>query len=103
MRGKSLMSDEDNPMCFICNTTLNLQVHHIFNGPNRTKSDEDGCWCYLCAYHHVDGNNSVHRNPERAMYLKRICQRKWEQRYEEEFPNSDYIEAFRKRYHKSYI
>ena len=105
-REKSILSDENEPQCFICNTTMMLEVHHIYNGPYRSKSDKDGCWCYLCAYHHRESNNAIHRNPERARWLKAYTQRKWEQRYIESkpaIPKADARQAFMRMYGKSYI
>ena len=105
-RGKSLLSDEEEPQCLICNTTMNLEVHHVYNGPYRSKSDKDGCWCYLCVYHHRESNNAIHRNPVRAKWLKAYCQRKWEKRYAESFPSIPKVDArgeFIKMYGKSYL
>lgn len=103
-RGKSIISEEKQ--CFICNSTMNLHVHHIYNGAYRSKSDRDGCWCYLCSYHHVDGNHSVHRDPERARWLKAYTQRKWEERFVASHPSVPKPDArgeFIKMYGKSYL
>lgn len=103
-RGKSIVSEEKQ--CFICNSTMNLHVHHIYNGAYRSKSDRDGCWCYLCSYHHVDGNHSVHRDPERARWLKAYTQRKWEERFVSSHPSVPKPDArgeFIKMYGKSYL
>lgn len=72
---KSLMCN--NRICFICGTTFNLHKHHIFGGSNRSKSEKDGCWCYLCAPHHNMSNCGVHFNRESDLKLKRICETAW--------------------------
>ena len=90
----SIMSDEK--MCFICETTLNLNRHEVFFGPNRQKSKEDGCWCYLCTSHHHMGPNSPHQSKEIDLQLKRMCQRRWEKKYG---TRDDFI----KRYGRSWL
>ena len=101
-RGKSILSEEKQ--CFICNSTMYLECHHVFNGANRTKSDEDGCWCWLCSYHHRTGNHAVHKDADRARWLKRYTQRRWEERYmkDHESDEEEAREAFLGRYRKSY-
>ena len=36
----------------------NVERHHVFGGPNRSKADEDGLWVPLTYAHH-QGNMSV--------------------------------------------
>lgn len=81
MRDKSLMSDESDPCCYVCGTTLNLHVHHCFPGCGRRKvSDEQGCWVYLCGPHHNMSNHGVHFDRKLDLRIRRDCQRRWEQR-----------------------
>ena len=92
---KSIVSNEHK--CLICGTTNNLHRHHIFMGTaNRQKSEEDGCWCYLCVWHHNGSNQGVHYNKGLDRNLKQHCQRRWEAIYGTR-------EDFIKRYGKSYI
>lgn len=72
---KSLLGDRK--ICFICGTTFNLHKHHIFGGANRSKSERDGCWCYLCAPHHNMSSKGVHFDREEDLILKKICQVAW--------------------------
>lgn len=73
---RSLMSDYRE--CFICRTIYNLHKHHIFEGVGRRKiSEREGCWVYLCAFHHNLSRYSVHYNKELDNTLKQICQRRW--------------------------
>ena len=92
---KSLMSNEK--VCFVCKTTFNLHKHHIFGGANRTKSDKDGCWCWLCASHHNMSNQGVHLNREADLRLKRICEMRWIK------ANNKTEEDFIKKYGRSYL
>lgn len=75
------MSDEDDPCCWVCGTTYNLHVHHIYGGTGRRPvSDREGCWVYLCGPHHNLSNEGVHFNHEMDALLKQECQRRWEER-----------------------
>lgn len=92
---KSLICNER--ICWRCGTSENLHKHHIFYGTaNRKKSEEDGCWCYLCGVHHNLSNQGVHFDKRFDLYLKRHCQMKWEAEYGD---RSEFI----KRYGKSYL
>ena len=83
--------------CYFCRRTQNLNKHHIFFGTaNRRLSEEDGCWVYLCTEHHTMTNQSVHRNIDVDLRLKRECQKEWEGIYGDR-------EQFIKRYGKSYL
>ncbi len=94
---KSLISNKKE--CYVCKTTYNLHCHHIFEGTGRRKlSDDDGCWVWLCAYHHNMSNEGVHFNKKLDLELKRRCELKW--------LLDDYdrcINDFIKRYTKNYL
>ena len=92
---KSLLSDEKK--CYICGTTNWLEKHHIFGASNRNHSEEDGCTCYLCRYHHTGSKQSVHMNAEMAWKLKAETQRKWMKHY------GKTEDDFRARYGRSYL
>lgn len=91
---KSLMNNEK--VCFLCGTTLNLHKHHIFGGANRSKSEKEGCWCYLCAFHHNMSDRGVHMNREADLMLKRICQKSW--MIANNKTEDDFIKEFGKNY-----
>lgn len=92
---RSLLSNEKR--CFFCNAPDNLDRHHIFFGTaNRKLSEEDGCWVWLCVYHHTLSDMSVHHNRNLDLILKGACQGEWEKQYGGR-------EAFIKRYGKSWI
>lgn len=87
--------------CFLCMLEGNnfyyeeTEKHHVFNGPDRTASEEDGMTVYLCVKHHRDGPKAVHNNCDNDLLLKRYAQAVWEQQGTRE--------AFRKRYRMSYL
>jgi hypothetical protein len=92
---KSLL--QRNKACYICGTTLNLHLHHIFYGTaNRSISDADGCVVYLCQAHHT-GARGVHFNKKLDLSLKMKC----EQAYLKQ--NSKTIDDFIQRYGKNYL
>lgn len=91
---KSILSEERE--CFRCKTTLNLQVHHIFNSAYRKKSEKYGYWCYLCMDCHT-GKRGVHTTVEGRAYwnnLKRLCQIHFEETHSRE----DFIREFGQNY-----
>lgn len=91
---RSLISNEK--CCHICGTTKGIHKHHIFYGTgNRQVSEEQGCWCYLCAFHHNMSAYGVHFNSELDLKLKRLCQWKWE---EKNGSREDFIRTFGKSY-----
>ena len=92
---KSLISDKKE--CLMCGTTKDLHKHHVYPGTaNRKKSEQDGCWVYLCARHHNMSNYSVHFNKELDRRLKAYCQTLWEKKYGDRT-------AFIHRFGKSYL
>lgn len=83
--------------CYVCDDTVLTHKHHIYEGTaNRKKSEQDGCWVYLCFFHHNGSNESVHFDKKLDMKLKRECQEKWESIYGDR-------EDFIKRFGKSYL
>lgn len=93
--GESLLMD-GHIWCFICHKTSGLERHHIFGGAGRRSiSDREGCWIYLCKYHHNGSSISVHGNHNMDMYVKKACQRKWE---ELKGDRQEFIKLFGKNY-----
>lgn len=82
--------------CFICHSTSNLHLHHIFGASNRNHSTKFGLTCYLCAYHHNMSDEGVHFRRETDLALKEYAQRKFEANWGDR-------EAFRKIFGKSWI
>lgn len=90
MPTKSLIDNEKR--CFVCHGTHNLERHHIFNGPYRSKAEKDGMWVWLCAEHH----RQIHAYFQMRRKLKEMGQRI----YEEKIGTR---QEFRQRYGKNYI
>lgn len=92
---KSIM--QENKECFVCKTTLGLELHHCFFGSaNRKLSDVDGCTVYLCRDHHT-GPYGVHCNRQLDLSIKRQCQTAWQEQYQKS------VDDFIARYGKSYL
>lgn len=91
---KSILSIDQQ--CWVCGTTQNLHVHHIFYGSaNRKLSDKYGCVVCLCGKHHNLSNEGVHFNRDLDLLLKKTTQREWEKRYGN---REDFIKTFGRSY-----
>lgn len=70
---------QKNKECYLCKTTMNLHLHHIYHSTALRKiSDKNGFVCYLCARHHNMSNEGVHFNKSFDLWLKRMCQEVFE-------------------------
>lgn len=80
--------------CYICHTTYGLHKHHIYPGAMRNKSEQYGCWVWLCGAHHNLSNKGIHfdRNLDRQM--RRLCQ----ERFTEAYPDEDFMQIFKHNY-----
>ena len=71
--------------CYLCErlgeprSWAYLEKHHIFDGPNKKISEENGFTVKLCVDHHREGPRAVHRNIDMMRLLQRDAQRKYEQ------------------------
>ncbi len=92
---KSIISNERE--CLVCKTKQGLHKHHIFYGTaNRKKSEKYGCWCYLCGKHHNLSSEGVHFNKALNQKIQSKCQA----RFEELYPDLDFIKIFGRSYRK---
>lgn len=64
--------------CYLCHTTQDLHLHHVYGGGNRKVSDREGFTVWLCAKHHNMSGFSVHFNKAMDYYLKAECQAQYE-------------------------
>ncbi len=55
-----------------------LERHHVFDGPNRAVSEENGFTVRLCVGHHREGPDAVHKNANMMRILQRDVQRTYE-------------------------
>lgn len=98
---KSILQ-EKNGICFLCDVLegntrqqYGLHKHHVFFGPNRQRSDEDGMFVYLCIRHHETGQDAVHRDKGSRVMLQIYAQEIYEKTHTRE--------QFIARYGRSYI
>lgn len=98
---KSIMVDEsaDYAECFICGRNGcgdHLDMHHIFEGTGeRPLSDKYGLKVPLCHSRcHLYGPESVHKNVE----VRNDLERKGQERFEEVYPELDFLQIFGKNY-----
>ena len=94
---KPSLYESNGRVCFVCRRPFDLHRHHVFPGNGRRDvSEEEGCWLYLCDYHHNMSNRSVHMDRVFDMELRRDCQRRWEER--EGKGHEDFIRLFGESY-----
>lgn len=93
--GKSIITD-DMEHCFLCGSTNNIEVHHVFFGTgNRKISDKYKLVVPLCAFHHR-GGNSVHQSRELDLMIKEVGQSHFEKKVGSR-------EEFRRLFGRSYL
>lgn len=72
---------QDGKYCFLCGRMGSpddpLDMHHIYHGSLRDKSEQYGLWVYLCHNRcHITGQYAVHNNAETDLWLKQEAQKK---------------------------
>lgn len=82
--------------CAICGSTQWLEVHHVYNGPFRKKSERFGAVVDLCHFCHNEPPNGVHHNAENMRKLKARYQEKIMEEYG--MTERDFIREFGKSY-----
>lgn len=77
---KQIGFSDEYRTCFLCGrseTSFNrLEVHHIFQGSNRNKSEKYGLTVTLCHSCHNEPPYGAHFNKQTAKYLHRYGQEK---------------------------
>lgn len=75
----------DDGTCYLCRKLNhdyrihnNLEEHHVFGGPNRKISEENGFKLKLCPEHHRTGPEAVHRSIKSMRLLQEEAQRSYE-------------------------
>lgn len=91
---KSILKND--PVCFVCGNPYSVQKHHIYGGGNRSVSEDNGFWVYLCPRHHTRTIYSVHGDPDHRLdkELKAMCQ----SIYEREHTREDFIRLIGRSY-----
>ena len=90
---KSLLNTEKGT-CYICGRYGQTHKHHIFGGPNRSHSEREGLYVYLCPMCHNIGRNSVHMNPGANRWL----QKEGQMAFETVHTRKDFMDIFGKNY-----
>lgn len=91
---------KDKEHCFICGMNTNLEpldCHHVFGSANRKKSEKYGLKVYI--HHnkcHIFGAQSVHKNREVDLAVKRLAQKKAMRHYG--WTTEQFIEIFGKNF-----
>ena len=90
---RSILQPDDDPVCYISGSQVNLDCHHIYHGnANRKLADKYGCWVWL----RHDIHMSLHdRDKKLDKYLQKECQKKFEETHTRK--------EFRKIFGKSYL
>ena len=83
---------KDLEHCYLCGA-CDPQIHHIFNGVNKKKSEKYGLIMPLCMNHHT-GDFGVHTIPQLMKETKAFGQEKFELYY----PELNFREIFGKNY-----
>lgn len=70
--------------CYMCmkrgdfSPKPHLQKHHVFMGPNRRISEEQGFYVWLCPECHIFNSHAVHKDNEACRKLQREAQQAYE-------------------------
>ena len=65
-------------VCYICRRHTETALHHIYHGPLRKMSEENGFTAFLCPDCHQYAPHAVHRCREADLKLKARCQEVYE-------------------------
>ena len=86
---------KDDKVCYICGYPLYgaKDKHHVFNGPQRNKSEEDKAVIFV----HRTCHSWLHNHPKSAATIKARGQKAWMKYYGKS------EDEFIKRYGKSYL
>lgn len=76
--------DTESGICYICGRHTDTALHHIYFGPKRKTSDENGFTVFLCPGCHQYESHAVHRNRRLDLKLKAICQQEFEKTHTRE-------------------
>ena len=96
---KSIMHDSKE--CYLCRKYFDicndrgLHKHHVYEGwGNRSRSEETGCWIWLCGMHHNLSDYGIHFNKDVDLEVKQECQRKFEETHSRE----EFMDTFGRNY-----
>ena len=81
--------------CKVCGSPY-VQKHHVYGGARRQISEREGCWVWLCPWHHNMSDDAVHFNHNFDEELKVECQLAWMTK--NHATREDFIAVFGKGY-----
>ena len=84
-----------NRECYFCGSP-HVVKHHVYGGARRKISEREGCWVWLCPWHHNMSDESVHFDKEMDIRLKTECQLAWQTKHHAD--REDFIAVFGKGY-----
>ena len=83
--------------CFLCGRYTNLEVHHLFSGSLRKKSEKYGLTVNLCHSCHNEPPNGAHHNKDTMQKLHEYGQKK-------AMAENDWtVDEFRREFYKNYL
>ena len=90
---KTSIVDGGKKCCYLCGTTHQLEIHHIYSGSNRKNSTKYGLVVTLCATCHR-GVVGVHNNYDKMLHLRKVGQ----QAFEKAYPSLNFTKIFHRNY-----
>lgn len=87
----------DGTRCFVCGSTRWLEVHHVFGGALRSKSERYGLVVRLCHFCHNEPPRGVHQSRALRLRLQAYAQKKAMEHY------GFSAEEFRQEFYKNYL
>lgn len=97
---KSIIQPRNRSYCYLCKLLYGddsykyTEEHHVFDGPNKRKSEHYGLKVNLCIPHHRESKEAVHRNIE----MNRKVQAAAQKVFEEKHPELSFLEVFGRNY-----
>lgn len=70
--------------CLVCHKKTGLHRHHVYSGPLRRMSEENGFTVWLCGRHHNLSRDGIHFNRELDLEVRRLGQHMYEQTHNRE-------------------
>lgn len=91
---KPSILNTESGVCYMCGLQTDTALHHIYFGPKRKTSDENGFTVFLCPGCHQYESYAVHRSRSVDLMLKAICQ----QEYEKTHTREDFMRLIGRNY-----
>ena len=89
---KSIMQDEK--VCYISGSPIDLEAHHIFGGPNRKLSEQYGLKVWL--------RHDLHNEPPYGAHhcrrTNRMLQQAGQRAFQAKYPDLDFVKIFGRNY-----